>query len=41
MIKFGAAKELLKFDFGKPVHCLIVPGKMHFVEEEALSMYKI
>ena len=40
-IKFGTAKELLKFDFGKPVHCLIVPGKMHFVEEEALSMYKI
>ena len=41
MIKFGAAKELLKFDFGKPVHCLIVPGKLHFMEEECLKMYKI
>jgi len=41
IIKTGTAKELLKFDFGKPVHCLIVPGKLHFMEEEALSMYKI
>lgn len=40
-IKYGTAKELLKFDFGKPVHCLIVPGKMHFMEEEALSLHKI
>jgi len=41
IIKYGAAKELLKFDFGKPVHCLIVPGKLHFMEEEALSMHRI
>ena len=40
LIKARSAKELLKFDFGKPVHCLIVPGKLHFMEEEALSMYK-
>ena len=37
-IKAGSAKDLLKFDFGKPVHCLIVPGKLHFMEEEALKM---
>ena len=37
-IKSGTAKELLKFDFGKPVHCFIVPGKMHFMEEEALKI---
>jgi len=41
IIKFGTAKELLKLNFGKPVHCLIVPGKLHFMEEEALSLYKI
>ena len=41
LIKSGTAKELLKFDFGKPVHCLIVPGKLHFMEEEALGLYKI
>jgi len=39
-IKAGTAKELLKFDFGKHVHCLIVPGKLHFMEEEVLSLYK-
>lgn len=37
IIKYGTAKELLKFDFGKPVHCLIVPGKLHFMEEEYLK----
>ncbi|MBI1936038.1 diphthine synthase [Candidatus Woesearchaeota archaeon] len=40
IIKSGSAKDLLKFDFGKPVHCLIVPGKMHFMEEEALSLWR-
>ena len=39
IIKTGTAKDLLKFDFGKPVHCLIVPGKLHFMEEEALRTY--
>ena len=38
LIKYGTAKDLLTFDFGKPVHCLIVPGKLHFMEEELLSM---
>jgi diphthine synthase len=36
----GKAKELLKKDFGQPVHCLILPGKMHFMEEEALQQFK-
>ena len=40
VIKAGAAKDLLKFNFGKPVHCLIVPGKLHFMEEESLEMFK-
>jgi diphthine synthase len=39
-IKAGHAKDLVHFDFGKPVHCLIVPGKLHFMEEEALEMWK-
>ena len=38
LIKAGTAKELLKKDFGKPIHCLIVPGKLHFMEEEALKI---
>ena len=39
VIKAGSAKDLLKFNFGKPVHCLIVPGKLHFMEEGALELY--
>ncbi len=40
-IKAGNAEDLLKEDFGKPMHCLIVPGKLHFAEEEALELFKI
>ena len=39
LIRAGAAKNLLNFDFGKPVHCFIVPAKLHFMEEESLKMY--
>jgi len=39
IIKAGAAKDLLKINFGKKVHCLIVPGKLHFMEEEGLKMW--
>ena len=41
LIKAGTAKDLLKFDFGKPVHCLIVPGKLHFMEEDVLKLFKM
>ena len=37
IIKAGKAKDLLEADFGAPVHCLVVPSKLHFVEEEALQ----
>lgn len=36
-IKKGTIRELKESDFGKPVHCLIIPGKMHFAEEEFLE----
>ncbi len=39
LIKYGKISELLKFDFGKPLHCIIVPGKMHFMEEEMLKCW--
>ncbi len=39
IIKAAAAKDLKKFDFGKQPHCLIVPGELHFVEEEALRQW--
>jgi diphthine synthase len=39
-IKAGKARDIVKEDFGKPLHCLVVPGKLHFVEEEALELWK-
>jgi len=39
-IKAGIASELEKEAFGKPPHCLIVPGKLHFMEKEALELFK-
>jgi diphthine methyl ester synthase len=35
----GKASDLLKEDFGAPLHSLIIPGKLHFVEEEMLENY--
>lgn len=39
-IKYGTASELEKEDFGEPLHCIIIPGKLHFIEEEALDIWK-
>lgn len=36
MVKSGFVKELLKHNFGQPPHSLIFPGKLHFMEAEAL-----
>jgi diphthine synthase len=36
----GTAQELLKTDFGGPLHSLLVPGKLHFMEEDALKQWK-
>ena len=33
------AEELLKIKFDKFPQCLIVPGKLHFVEEEVLNSW--
>ncbi|MBU0666387.1 MAG: diphthine synthase, partial [Nanoarchaeota archaeon] len=40
-IKYGRASDLKKEDFGNPLHCLIVPGKLHFIEEEMLELWTI
>ena len=36
----GPIRKLLKADFGAPLHCLIVPGKLHFAEEKALGQWE-
>ncbi|MBI3034380.1 diphthine synthase [Candidatus Woesearchaeota archaeon] len=40
LVKAGKARDLLNFDFGTAPHCLVVPGELHFVEEEAISIWK-
>jgi diphthine synthase len=37
----GTAEQLFLQDFGKPLHCLIVPGNMHFMEEDMLKVFRI
>ena len=34
------AKEIVKVKFDKYPQCFVIPGKMHFVEEEALELWK-
>ncbi|MEK6822620.1 MAG: diphthine synthase [Nanoarchaeota archaeon] len=40
-IAYGTVKTLFSHDFGPAPHCLIVPGKLHFTEEEALAQHKV
>jgi len=40
LIKKGKALEIKEIDFGKPPYCLIIPAKLHFIEEEALNRFK-
>lgn len=37
----GTVEQLLTVDFGEPLHSLIVPGKLHHIEEDALKLWKI
>lgn len=39
-IKVGTASQMAKINFGRPPYCLIIPGNLHFMEEEALEMWR-
>ncbi len=39
LIKAGPLKNIATIDFGKPPHSLIIPGELHFVEEEMLELW--
>ncbi|KAL1534781.1 diphthine methyl ester synthase [Salvia divinorum] len=41
MIAAGSMKQLLTIDFGPPLHCLVIVGDTHPVEEEMLQFYTI
>jgi diphthine synthase len=36
VVKAGYIEEVINYDFGAPPHTLIFPGKLHFMEAEAL-----
>lgn len=38
-LRAGEARKLMKDDFGEPPHTLIIPGKLHFMEEEYLKEF--
>lgn len=40
IVKYDTFENLIKFDFGKPLHCAIIPGELHFMEEDFLKSYK-
>ena len=37
VIKAGPLEKVKKQEFGKAPHCIIFPGKMHFIEKEFLD----
>jgi len=39
-IVYSSLKKLTKMDFGESPYCLIIPGKIHFIEEEVLELWK-
>jgi diphthine synthase len=39
VLRAGKAQKLLELDFGPTPHSLIVPGKLHFMEEEYLQAF--
>lgn len=40
VIKVGTISELKQIDFGQPPYCLVIPGKLHFVEQEVLDSFR-
>ena len=35
-VKAGKISELIDYDFGGPLHCIVIPSKLHIVEAEYL-----
>jgi len=38
VVAAGTIKDLINMDFGHPLHTLVVPGRLHFMEIEALMV---
>jgi len=37
----GTLEELRVVDFGPPLHCLVIPGTMHFLEQECFDHFRV
>ncbi|RLF42104.1 MAG: diphthine synthase [Thermoplasmata archaeon] len=38
-VKAGRIRDLEEYDFGPPLHTIVIPGDMHFLEIEALEVF--
>ena len=36
VVKAGKISELIDYDFGGPLHCVVIPAELHIVEAEYL-----
>ena len=36
VVKAGYIKDLIDYDFGGPLHCIVIPATLHIVEAEYL-----
>ena len=36
VVKAGKISDLIDYDFGGPLHCIVIPSKLHIVEAEYL-----
>ena len=39
LARAGPVSDLERSDFGPPLHTIVIPGKLHFMEEEALRVF--
>ena len=39
VFRYAKINDLKEIDYGKPPYCLIIPAKLHFMEEEALNIF--
>jgi diphthine synthase len=39
-IVYSTVSDVIGMDTGRPPHCLIVPGNLHFMERELLEMFR-
>jgi len=37
-VRAGSLSGMRRLDMGAPPHCLVIPGRLHFMEEEALEL---